>query len=292
MSKNVIDEIASASPNRRKFLKTIGAATAGVTAMSLAGVKPSSAQSSTEIEILNFALNLEYLEAEFYTYAWTGKGIESFGIGTSGVATNGNNPAGGVTTGGKSVALTNSKQVFTGEIIYQIGSDERSHVKLLRTALGSQAIAKPDINLNALGFGFESQNDFLALARIFEDIGVSAYAGAAGMLTTPSVITTAARILATEAQHVGSIRTQITTLAVPTTALDGADIIPPPYGKVFQVLSINIPNGLPAIRTPGQVLHLAYGGVSNATKGGFFPKGVNGALNMSSAAATAANLLT
>ena len=39
-----------------------------------------------EVDILNFALNLEYLEAEFYTYATTGKSITSFGIGTKGTA--------------------------------------------------------------------------------------------------------------------------------------------------------------------------------------------------------------
>jgi len=44
-----------------------------------------------EIDILNFALNLEYLEAEFYTYATTGKSISSFGIGAKGRA-NGDNP--------------------------------------------------------------------------------------------------------------------------------------------------------------------------------------------------------
>ena len=49
-----------------------------------------------ERDILNFALNLEYLEAEFYTYATTGKSITSFGIGTKGRA-GGSNP----TTGGR-----------------------------------------------------------------------------------------------------------------------------------------------------------------------------------------------
>ena len=50
-----------------------------------------------EVDILNFALNLEYLEAEFYTYATTGKSITSFGIGTKGRA-NGDNPTSGGTT--------------------------------------------------------------------------------------------------------------------------------------------------------------------------------------------------
>jgi hypothetical protein len=243
----------------------------------------------TEVEVLKFALNLEYLESEFYTYALYGQGIELFGIGVTGEA-NGSNPPGGmVCTGGKKVNFTNN-QVLTYQIVEQIGSDERAHVKLLRSALGSQVIAKPNINLNALGFGFDSEADFLKLSRIFEDIGVSAYGGAAGLLTTPAIITTAARILAAEAEHVASIRTQLSILNIATAALDGADLVGPPAGGKTQVLSINPSNGLPTTRTPGEVLYLAFGGKANATSGGFFPSGVNGAITMSSGPATAANL--
>jgi hypothetical protein len=291
MPTKLIDELVSASPNRRSFLKTIGAATAGVTALSMTGLKPAEAQTTTEVEVLKFALNLEYLESEFYTYAIYGRGIETFGIGVNGEA-NGANPAnGGVTTGGKMVGFNNSAQVLSAEIAAEIGSDERAHVVLLRSALGSQVIAKPEINLNALGFGFDNQNDFLRLSRIFEDIGVTAYGGAAGLLSTPSIITTAARILATEAQHVASVRTQISVLNISTSALDGADLIPPPSGAKFQVLSIAHPNGLPATRTYGEVLYLAFGGQANASRGGFFPSGVNGSLTTSTGPATAANLM-
>jgi Ferritin-like domain len=288
MAKSLIDEVVSASPNRRSFLKTIGAATAGVTALSMAGITPALGQTATEVEVLKFALNLEYLESEFYTYALYGQGIELFNIGVTGEA-NGSNPTGGmVTSGGKKVNLSGSEWGLTHEVVEQIGSDERAHVTLLRTALGSQVIAKPNIHLDALGFGFGSVAEFLRLSRIFEDIGVSAYGGAAGLLTTPAIITTAARILAAEAEHVSSIRTQIALNGITTSALDGADITPPPSGKY--VLSINPTNGLPATRTPGEVLYLAFGGKANATSGGFFPSGVNGAIITSTGPATAANL--
>jgi hypothetical protein len=292
MAKNLIDELAYASPNRRSFLKTIAAASAGVGALSMTGITPAQAQTSTEIEVLKFALNLEYLESEFYTYAFYGRGIETFGIGVSGEA-NGANPAGGgETTGGSIVYFNNNAQVLSAQVAAEIGGDERAHVVLLRSALGSQTIAKPNLNLNALGFGFGSQPDFLRLSRIFEDIGVSAYAGAAGLLSTPSIITTAARILATEAQHVSSVRTQMAVLGITTPKLDGADLIPPPSGTKFQILSVNGSNGLPATRTPGEVLYLAFGNKANAVSGGFFPSGVNGAITTSTGPATAANLAT
>jgi hypothetical protein len=292
MPKHLIDEVVSASPNRRSFLKTIGAATAGVTALSMTGLKPAEAQSSTEIEVLQFALNLEYLEAEFYTYAVTGKGIESFGIGVGGQA-NGENPSGGGTTsGGTQVDFSDSLTYDTFITAYDIASDERAHVSLLRTALGSAAIARPNLNLNALGYGFNSQNYFLLLARIFEDIGVSAYAGAAGMLTTPAVITTAARILAAEGEHASALRLQIALYKLIARPIDDADLVPPPYNSDKQLFSMSLANGLVATRTPGQVLYLAFGNQAGATSGGFFPSGVNGAITTSTGPAPATNLNT
>ena len=81
----------------------------------------------------------------------------------------------------------------------------------------------PNINLGALGFGFDNQTDFLRAARILEDIGVTAYSGAAGLLKTPDIITTAACLLGAEAEHAAAIRTQIARLKIATTALDGAE---------------------------------------------------------------------
>src|SRR5258707_8357012 len=161
-----------------------------------------------EQDVLNFALNLEYLEAEFYTHAITGKSITSFGIGIKGRANGANPTDGGTTVGGKQVTFSND-EIFTHDFVAEIGSDERGHVVLLRGALGSSAVAMPNIDLGTLGFGFDNQNDFLRAARILEDIGVTAYAGAAALLKTADVITTAAPLLAAEAEHAASIRTQI-----------------------------------------------------------------------------------
>ena len=242
-----------------------------------------------EQDVLNFALNLEYLEAEFYTYATTGKSITSFGVGIKGRA-NGSNPTeGSTTTGGKQVSFSDN-EFFTRDIATQIGSDERAHVVLLRGALGSSAVAMPNINLGALGFGFDSQNDFLRAARILEDIGVTAYAGAAGLLKTPDIITAAARLLGAEAEHAAAIRTQVARLKIPTTPIDGVDLIPPPSGQPRQVLSIDVSDGLVAARTAGQVLYLAFGGKAGAKQGGFFPTGLNGMITSSSEPATASKV--
>ena len=295
MSDNLTQEIVKASPNRRKFLKVLGVASAAVGAMSV-GATSAEAQTSsptaTEMAVLNFALNLEYLESEFYTYAQFGHGIEGQGIPINGVSMGSNPSGGGMTTGGKMIDFTNNS-VHSKHITEEIGIDERAHVVLLRSFLGSAAIARPNINLNALGLGFGSEDEFLTLARIFEDIGVTAYAGAAFLLTTPLVIQTAARVLAVEALHVGSIRTQIAKLGIPSPKLDGADLVPPPSGEQDQYFSVRPYNGLPAVRSVTQVLNLAYGG-ANLTMGGFFPDGINGAFygTASSAPAPYSNFYT
>ena len=253
---------------------------AGVGASSLFS-KDASAQTTVTINdaaILQFALNLEYLEAEFYTYALTGQSITAMGVSISGQGT------AGATTGGQQVNFINNSTLALS--VAQIAADERAHVTLLQgaiTSLGVTPIAKPAINLNALGIGFQSQEAFLALARAFEDVGVSAYGGAAPLISSSAILATAARILATEAEHSGNLRLHCALYLAQTAALDGADYAPPPTGTRFIPTNAS---GLTPVRTPGQVLNIAYGGQSGATSGGFFPNGVNGTLNTSTAPAT------
>jgi hypothetical protein len=271
--KSIIPDVIEQASNRRGFVRKLGIATAAVGAGMTLGVKNAGAQTSTDIEVLNFALNLEFLEAEFYTVATTGKTLAASGLSVG--------PSPGVVSGGGKVAFSNSL-VFTQAVAMEIAADERAHVALLQSALGSMAISEPSIDLNALGFGFGSEDDFLKLARIFEDIGVSAYSGAAPLLSS-AVVGTAARILAAEGEHVANIRLQIARLNIPTAPpLDSVDILPPPSNP-NQYFSLSA-QGLCSIRTPGQVLYLAYGG-AGLSSGGFFPNGVNGYFKMSSAAA-------
>ena len=89
MAKNLTDEVVSASPSVNNKIDA---------AAETFQNKHNGEMSETDI--LNFALNLEYLEAEFYTYASTGKSITSLGIGIDGVATGANPAHGGSTVGG------------------------------------------------------------------------------------------------------------------------------------------------------------------------------------------------
>lgn len=150
-----------------------------------------------------------------------------------------------------------------------IRKDEVSHVMYLRSALGAGAVKKPAINLDALGFGFGGVHEFLQLARIFEDTGVSAYLGAAPLISDKMYLAAAAAIYGTEAQHSGSIRLKVITNGVKSLAFDSLDV-PPTPSTLYNVDK----NGLSVPRTPAQVLNIVYGG--GKCSGGFYPDGMNG----------------
>lgn len=288
-STELIPDLLSETTNRRSMIKKLAMATAAVGTATTLGSKAAVAAGPTPFDVVQFALGLEYLEAEFYTIATTGKTLEQTGIDTSGTGRSG--PT--LTKYGKVDFSDNT--ILTAAVAMDIAADERAHVKLLRSALKSYnvtPVAKPTINLDALdGYNANLKNmaNFLVLARIFEDVGVSAYSGGSPYLASaPAVLMLAARILAVEGEHVGNIRLQIAKLGIPTFAIDGADVIPPPTGSNF--FSTNTANGLPAYRTPGEVLYLAFGAKANVGAGGFFPMGYNGVFHVSSSPATSANL--
>ena len=263
-------ELSIPAGNRRSFVRNLGLAGAALGVAGSAKIADAQSSGPTDIDILNFALNLEFLEAEFYTYATTGMSITSFVVPITGSGTP------GPTTGGAQVPF------FTGNsairrLALELAADERYHVALLQdtiVSLGGTPVAKPAINLAALGSSFySSEANFLKLARVFEEIGVTAYGGAAPLISNKTVLGYAARILATEAEHVGGIRALISQYGVTTALIDSVDVLPPPSGTMY--FSTNS-SAITAIRTPGQVLYDAFGGSASATMGGFFPAGVNG----------------
>lgn len=212
----------------------------------------------SDADVLNFALNLEYLEAEFYSHAYLGKGIPDDLTGGKGES--------GPTTGGSQVSF---KDNVLSSIVRRIYEDEMDHVRFLRKALGPAAVAKPAINLNALGIGFGSEKEFVTLSRAFEDTGVSAYGGAARLISNKDFLEAAAQILAAEAYHAGMIRAQVLYNGWDVPALDAKDI-PPNFEHVFPTDS----NGLAVIRRADEVAKIVRG--PNASGGAFYPEGMNG----------------
>ncbi|MGF6768898.1 hypothetical protein P3T18_001368 [Paraburkholderia sp. GAS199] len=312
---DVFDRRVERRLQRRQFFRNAGGLSLGLVGGTLisacgggSGSSLSAATAPTDAEILNFALNLEYLESQFYTYATTGAGLAASmtaGVGTMGTV------------------IPGQQVPFQDPVVKayanEIANDEREHVNFLRTALGSAAVAMPSIDIGGTnpngafsnaaraaglvpaGTAFNpyaDDNSFLLGAFIFEDVGVTAYKGASPLITNKTFLEAAAGILAAEAYHAGLVRTVLYSKGINTTSLvSAANAISAARASIdnnghddqgitgTSAGTSNIvpldSNGLAFSRGYGNVLNIVYLTSSIATKGGFFPNGVNGTLNMS-----------
>ena len=291
-------------------------------------------------DILNFALNLEYLEANFYYLAAFGctintpnaaaiaAGAPAAGIGIgAGTATTGTAPITG--TGGMVPFALPAVKAYAIETAIEEGK----HVILLRNALGSLAVAQPQLDISPAGAfstvanaatvattfnPYSSDANFLVGAYIFEDVGVTAYHGAAALIKTNAYLATAASILAVEAYHAGLVRTTIGLLD-PNNALgyitatqkisslrsqlslqantavttpDDIGLIGPGIGTTVQLdngqyftasrFTNADANVIAFARNTNQVLNIVTGGgaltAGAISKGVFFPTGLTGAI--------------
>lgn len=282
------------SLNRRRFLSRMAAtgavaAIGGMLGNTAAGAQTAAAPSI--VDVLNFALNLEFLEAQFYIAASGYPALTSDLTGGTG-------------------SITNVPQVkLTGNelnVAANLAQDEVNHITQLRTAINSMSgtpITQPDIDFSAGGTMPPITTDvaFFAAARQFTAVGNSAYAGSASALVSnPAVLGTAGQILGAEAQHLGVVNYICAVLGIkppsgggPDKPVDALDV--PPSGDYTGLFTITSPtnptdaapnnvNAAGIARSPNQVLGIVYG-VATATtitppagvaKGGFFPNGVNG----------------
>jgi len=125
--------------------------------------------SKRDVEILNYALTLEFLEAAFYAEA---------------------NEKGNLT----GVARTFSQVV---------GQHEAEHVATLQSVLGAKAIKSPSFDFKGTTDG---ETTFLKTARTLEDTGVAAYQGQATRIKSDDILASAGAILAVEARHAAWVR--------------------------------------------------------------------------------------
>ena len=232
-----------------------------------------------------------------------GVGLVDMGIPLTGVGTSGDTiaPTGSGSNGAVAFASPLIQQYAT-----EIAQDEIAHIKFLRSALGSAAIAKPAIDLTdgydgaakAAGIAdtfnpYSSDGAFLLGAITLTDVGVTAYKGAAAFLNDKANLVAAAGLLGAESYHDATLRTSLYAINYE----DPTQFYGVAANKVSQLRDsldgpldldqgITNPDGSSNIvptdgssivfsRLPRQVLNIVYAAV-NAESGGFFPNGVNG----------------
>jgi rubrerythrin len=127
---------------------------------------------TSDVDILNFALTLEYLESAFYEEAM------------------------------KKVKATRELKA----LLPLLASDEKQHVATLKGTvekLGGKPVAKPTFD-----FEYSGTSGFLKLAETFENTGVGAYNGAAPQVKSKEVLAAAGSIVQVEARHAAAIALQ------------------------------------------------------------------------------------
>src|ERR671910_636113 len=258
--------------SRRESLQTLAAglgASVGLHWRTAARAQAAAPSDLKDEDILQFALNLEYMEAEYYLRATTGKGIDAADLGS--------NP--GQVKGGRKVSFQNKA---IREFADELAENELAHVRFYRRTLGSQAVDRPAIDFEG-GFAavakaaglpdfdpFANDMNFLLGGMLFEDVGVTAYAGAAPLLQKKEFVEAAAAILAVEAYHMGMERSQLyemgekaqtaaNAISAARDKLDGADDKDQGIernGKANFVPSNS--DGIAFRRTPQEVLRIVY----------------------------------
>jgi len=301
--RTVVDMIERSAENetdRRRFLRSAGLAGLGTLgASALGGMNRAAAydyDGPSDAAILNFALNLEYLEAEFYSYA-------VFGHGLPYEITTGRGDRGPVIGGREVDFRTPAIRRYAREI----AQDEERHVRFLRITLGSAKVAQPKIDIRnsftaaaraagLIGPGqtfdpYANENNFLLAAFIFEDVGVTAYKGAAPLINNKTYLEAAAGILAVEAYHAATIRTSLyekglraaaNKISAARDSLDGTSDLDQGIGNddVANITPAD-KNAIAFSRSTAQVLNVVYLTPQERRQGGFFPDGVNGSINTS-----------
>lgn len=182
-TQNQADTIEQAGHTRRTFIK--GAAATGLMAIAFgsssraadaATFAKANLQDLTDADILNFALLLEHLEAEFY------KGAVDSGVLTD----------------------------YSVGIITELRDNEITHVEFLTKALMDAGMAEEDLSsaedINTDAFDYSSEAAILEVSEVLEETGVGAYTGAAALLDSKDFLAAAGSIEQVEARHHGAIR--------------------------------------------------------------------------------------
>jgi rubrerythrin len=178
--------------DRRRFFKMAGAVGVGTTYVALGGlgspmaaaaeVRSQAPTTGGDVDILNYALTLEYLEADFYAM-------------------------------GVKAGLLKDREL---ELVTPIADHEQQHVDAVTAtlkALGATPVEKPKINYPK--GTFDSRDSFLKTASMFEELGVKAYHGQVPLIKNADILAAGASIAGVESRHAAVIAQLLETQPFP-----------------------------------------------------------------------------
>jgi rubrerythrin len=185
--ETIVNRLREASPrSRRSFLRRSAAAGAGALALSVAGsnaalAREASGEDTSDVGVLNYALTLEHLENAFYrqgrerfdeTDFMTAESLRGFG----------------------DRVRDDVRQNFV-----DIGAHEKTHVETLTSVV--EKLGGEPVEEACYEFGIDGVDEFIAVAAVLENTGVSAYDGAIHLIDREELLTAGATIATVEARH-------------------------------------------------------------------------------------------
>ncbi|KAF3973603.1 hypothetical protein CMV_002974 [Castanea mollissima] len=263
--------------------------------------------SKSDVDLLEFPLNLEFLEAEFFLHGSLGYGLDKF--------------APNLTKGGPSpIGAKRAKlDPFTQDIIKQFAFQEVGHLRAIQKTV--KGFPRPLLDLSAAAFAkvvdrafgrplappfdpYASGLNFLLASYLIPYVGLTGYVGANSKLQAPTSKRLVAGLLAVESGQDAIIRASLyerATVKVPPYGITVAEftdrfselrnklghagfkdeglVVPPvegAEGKIIGNVLAGNRNSIAFERSPEEVLRIVYGGGNEHKPGGFYPKGANG----------------
>ncbi|BFG43336.1 hypothetical protein CerSpe_296110 [Prunus speciosa] len=270
-------------------------------------VMTASGHVANDTDQIQFALNLEFLEAEFFLHGALGKGLDDI---SPNLAQGGPPPAG---------ARKANLDILVAPIIEEFAYQEVGHIRAIVQRVGG--FPRPLLNLSrqnfaklfdeAVGFALIPQFDpyansinYLLASYLIPYVGLTGYVGTLPNLTGPASRGLVASLLGVEAGQDAVIRTLLyergnqIVLPYPLTVAEFTNRISELRNKLGKsgnkdegirvpitlgaenkttsnVLSADV-NSLSYARTPPEILRIVYGTGNESLHGGFYPQGANG----------------
>lgn len=260
---------------------------------------PSPTPAFTDTDLVNFLLNISYLQGQYFAFATTGASLSSdilTGTGTAGTA-----------TGGPAVNFADAN---ISQFAREIAAELRAQIVFERAFVGTaNAIAQPKLDLSADAAGafsklaqsagivaagasfnpYANDDNFLLGAFILLDVSVTAFKAITPLISSKTLLESVVGLIAIQSYHAAMIRSliylkgatlrgQSDDLSDARDALDGAP--DRDQGVTGDANTANVSpadvNGLAYSRTTGQALSVYYLSATTINKGGFFPDGPNG----------------